>query len=96
MESNYAAERATASEVSTDAGKAPEMLSPKTLLARRIEEQGNAIYAVSMLLKMADEDKLNRLSQYGEVSSLYEPFGYLVGILSDEVIHASNELGLLP
>lgn len=42
---------------------------------------------------MADEDKLYRLSELDDTSSLYEPIGHLVGILSDEVISAANDAG---
>lgn len=96
MKSNYAAERVMEQEITADAGRAIRDDDPKNLLARRIEAQGNAIYAVSMLLKMADEKSLDRISYFGDVSSLYEPLGHLMGILSDEVIRSSNEVDRLP
>jgi hypothetical protein len=75
-------------------GRRPTVPNPKDLLARKLEvNNGNALYALAMLLKMADEDKLHRLSELDDTSSLYEPIGHLVGILSDEVISAANEAG---
>lgn len=93
MESNYAAERATVAEIQAGDGRRPTVPNPKDLLARKLEVNGNALYALAMLLKMADEDKLHRLSELDYTSPLYEPIGHLVGILSDEVINAANEAG---
>lgn len=66
--------------------------SRKQRLVSRMEGIGNGLAAVGMLLKIADEDRLEGLHEMGDCSSLLEPLGYLVEMLAGEALKASDDV----